>query len=295
MRISVETYSMRARFDDKTALEMIRAAGFDCFDYSMYRLDCSMYHWIESQTEDMFGPNYREQAQELRRFADQLGLVCNQAHAPFEMVYGDAFSLSDEKYARVVKSLEIASILGAKNVIVHAIQRYFPDSVDYYAYNRDFFGSLLPYCEKFDICVSVENLAKGNTETGASLSGLSDPAQHRAFVQSLGSDRFNICVDVGHSAITGSKPQDVIRAMGGELLKALHLQDNDGKTDLHRIPYSCSLEWDEILAALRDIRYSGDITLEITRHLAKLPDALMQSALVFAAQIARYFAAQLEA
>ena len=231
MRISVETNSMRARFDDKTALEMIRAAGFDCFDYSMYRLDCSMYHWIESQTEDMFGPNYREQAQELRRFADQLGLVCNQAHAPFEMVYGDAFSLSDEKYARVVKSLEIASILGAKNVIVHAIQRYFPDSVDYYAYNRDFFGSLLPYCEKFDICVSVENLAKGNTETGASLSGLSDPAQHRAFVQS----------------------------------------------------------------ALRDIRYSGDITLEITRHLAKLPNALMQSALVFAAQIARYFAAQLEA
>ena len=286
MRISVETYSMRARFDDKTALEMIRAAGFDCFDYSMY--------WIGSQKEDMLGPDYRERAHELRHFADQLGLVCNQAHAPFEMVYGDAFSLSDEKYARVVKSLEVAAILGAKNIIVHTIQSVFPDSVDYYAYNRDFFGSLLPYCEKFDICVSIENLGKGKTETGASLPALTDPAQHRAFVQSLGSDRFNICIDVGHSAITGSKPQDVIHAMDGKILKALHLQDNDGKADLHRLPYSCTLEWGEILAALRDIRYSGDLTLEITMHLSRLPDALMQSALVFAAQIARYFAVQLE-
>lgn len=76
MKLSTETYVLRERFDDRTAVKMIKDAGFDCFDYLMY--------WVRNHVRDMLGDNYIEKAKDLRKYADSLGICCNRPHAPFD-------------------------------------------------------------------------------------------------------------------------------------------------------------------------------------------------------------------
>lgn len=275
MKLSTETYVMQNRFDDKTAIKMIRDAGYDHFDYSMY--------WTTEQNY-MLGEDYRERAEDLRRYADGLGITCNQAHAPFVFRYKNAMELSDPVYQELIRSLEVASILGAETVIVHAVCEL-PEEVDFYEYNRKYYQSLIPYCEKFGIEVSVENLFTFHDGT---LSGiLSDPKDHIAFVKSLGADCFNICVDLGHSAITGRAPEDVIAAMDSRLLKSLHVHDNNLKSDQHIVPLFGSMDYQKIMSALKAIGYSGDLTFEIFGFLGKLDNELLAPALSFAEKIGR--------
>lgn len=279
MKISIETYIMRERHDDKTAIKMIKEAGFDCYDYSMY--------WVYDEEKDMLNDDYKERATELRAYADKLGIECNQAHAPFDLRYSEGLDLSVKNYQRVVRSIEVASILGAKNIIVHVLSKGLPDNMTLHEANRIYLESLLPYCEKFNICISVENLFGWENKATPVLS---DPIEHMNFVESLNSDKFSICVDVGHSAITGYPPENVINAMNSNILKSLHIQDNNCIVDQHQVPFVGELNWDKIIEALRNIGYNGDFTFELTSFLRKTPTELLDNSLKFAANIARYFA-----
>lgn len=276
MRLSIETFIMRVEFDDRTAFKMIKQAGFDCFDYSMYAT------WDE---KDMLGADYKERALSLRREADKLNLECNQAHAPFDMTYKNAFQTSDEKFLRLVRSMEVASIMGAKNIIVHAIKDNLPENIDFYEWNRKFYLSLVPFCEKFNVCVSVENLYNKDRETMIPIFG--NPREHLQFVKELDSKWLNICVDVGHAAITGYAPEETIALMDNSLLKALHMHDTDLMTDGHWLPYCGEQKWEKIIEALAKIQYEGDFTFEVAGFLQKLPPELLQDGLNFAEKIGR--------
>lgn len=280
MRLAIETYWLRERFGDEKAVEMIKTAGFDCYDYS--------FHYAKGE-KDMLGEDYRERAEALRKKSNALGISCNQAHAPFDMSVNDAFDLSSPVYLRLVRSLEAASILGAENIVVHAIKKNLPEDVDFYELNRRFYLSLLPYCEKFHICVSVENLFRREEKM---LPVLSDPREHHDFVKSLDSPYFNICIDVGHSFLTGYKPEQVIAALDEGMLKTLHIHDNDGVCDKHFLPYMESLDWSKIMKALAGISYRGDLTFELHGWLKCLPDVLLQDGLALAEKVGRHLIAQ---
>ena len=280
MKISMETYVLRDRFNDETAIKMIKKAGFDCYDYSMY--------WADG-AKDMLGDDYKKRAKELREIADNLDIECNQAHAPFDICCDDEFEETNERYLRLVRSIEVASILGAKTIIIHVIKKNIPKDMNFYDLNRKFLWSVEPYCKQFGICISVENLFNWN-EKGIPI--LSDPNEHMSFVESLNSKYFNICIDVGHSAITGYNPEDVIEAMNGNVLRALHIHDNDRFADSHMLPFTGSLDWEKIMAALKKINYSGELTMELTGYQRRLPSELLQSAINYAADVARYLASQ---
>lgn len=274
MRLSVETHWLREKFNDETALRMIRAAGFDAFDYSFY--------WMRPD-QDVLGEDYQLHARHLRQLADELGLQCNQAHAPLEFYYTNQMNETDPLYLRIVRSIEFASILGADNIIIHAVPGVsLPADVDFYAYNRAYYLSFLPYCRRYHISVSVENLYVQYDPV------LGDPMEMQAFVQSLESPYFNICMDLGHSGKTGFDVADSIRKMDPALLKALHVHDNDKKDDYHWLPYEGQLNWHEIAGALGEIGYQGDFTYEIFGFLKQQDPGNLQAALNFAEATGRF-------
>lgn len=275
MKLSVETHIMCDRFGPEKAIELIQQAGFDCYDYSFY--------WMHDE-RNVLGDDYLEKAQKLRQLSDKLGIKCNQAHAPFEITYSDSFDCSNTAFLRIVRSMEFASVLGAKHIIVHAIKDNLPDDLDFYELNRKFYLSLEPYCQKFNICVSVENLFNWNSKA---LPILSNPQEHMDFVNSLNSPWFNICIDVGHSAITGYKPEEVLAALNSDILKTLHIHDNDFVVDKHLLPYADSFNWPKIMQALADIHYTGDLTFELTGFLRRLPNSLLAPGLAFAEKVGR--------
>ena len=48
----------------------------------------------------------------------------------------------------------------------------------------------------------------------------------------------------------------------GEALRVLHVHDNNGISDLHRMPFYGIIDWEDFNEALKDIRYSGVFSLE---------------------------------
>ncbi len=274
MLLSVETYVLRERFGDREAIRLIKDAGFDAFDYSFY--------WT-SENNDMLGDDYLERAKQIRTLADGLGIVCNQAHAPFEFRYGDTMDESGDKYLRLVRSIEAASVLGAPNIIVHVLKpTLLPDGVDFWEFNRKYFKSLEPYCKKYGICISVETLFNGDDSPV-----LGRPYDMRLFLDGLESDCFNTCIDLGHLSKSGLVPEDVIKESSAKTLKALHVQDNNCKDDSHWLPYCGELNWDGITAALAQIGYGGDFTFEICGYLRRQDVRNIPAALKFAEQTGR--------
>lgn len=281
MKISVETYALRKRFGDEEGLRRIAAAGFDSFDYSFY--------WTDER-DDMLGDDYLCRAERLKEYTSLLGLTCGQAHAPFDIMANNRFDESDPLFIRLVRSIEMASVLGAENIVVHRVAA--PDSLDETEFNRGFYRSLIPYCEKYGIKVAVENLF--TFRDGKPVGVFGKPEILKDFIESLDSDCFTACVDVGHAILTGAPPQELIAGIGGGLLKSLHIHDNDGNNDSHRFPWCGVIDWDAVTDSLAAVGYDGEMTLEIFGSLCRYPAELTDDALVFAARIASRLADMVE-
>ena len=76
------------------------------------------------------------------------------------------------------------------------------------------------------------------------------------------------CLDIGHAEMrgSGSGAANMIRALGHRL-QALHIHDNDRWHDSHQIPFSMSIDFAPIAAALKEIGYKGWFTLEADHYL----------------------------
>ena len=275
MKLSVESGIFKT-LTHRERLKMIKDAGFDAVDFSLFSLS--------GENAELIGENYAECAEELRRYMEDIGIEACQAHAPFEMTAADPISPECPKYVRLTRAIEAAGILGAPYIVVHCIKA---SGEEFLRINREFYLSLLPYAERVGIKIAVENLFGPADENGVRPDYFGDPAEHLAFVRSLGSPYFTVCVDLGHSALVGRRPEDVIRAMDPELFMLMHMHDNDCKDDLHRIPYSALFDWSAICAALKEIGYRGGISLELIGHFRALPKELHADALKYAERVGR--------
>lgn len=277
MNLSVELYSVTKHFGDHKAVELIKQAGFDAIDYSYY---------YEKECEEILGENYKEYAREFRAYLDLSGISCNQAHAPFTFQYGMNLDVSEEKYLHIVRSMESAAILGAKNIVVHAVT--VPEDVDFEAYNIEYYKSFIPYCEAFNIHVAVENLFSRDPKRHRLVGKLGSPKELNRIIKKIDSPWIVACVDVGHAALTGYEPEDFISRVDPGILKCLHIQDNDYLDDRHMLPYLANLNWSAVMTALKKCGYEGELTFEIVKYLQKFPPELIPDALKFAAVIGKH-------
>ena len=287
MRLSMETLNLGLSYGIREALRLMKEAGFDAADLTLDK--------INPDDDLLHRPDMREFAVSLREYADGLGIAFAQAHAPFKVVYGDAFDTSCPAYDDIVRALELCGILGIPQVVVHAIKTPREDiTVDYKEYNRRYYLSLLPYCEKFGVKIAVENLFTRDVRNKTYYGLFPDPRIMTEFVTSLGSPYFAVCCDLGHTAVTGLAPENYIRGMSSDLLCSLHVQDTDFRGDRHMPPYMGSHNWDEICRALAEINYSGDFSLELPRYTERFPDELLPAAMEIACRTGRFLISRIE-
>ena len=64
----------------------------------------------------------------------------------------------------------------------------------------------------------------------------------------------------GHTARVGQK--NSLETLGSRLV-CTHIHDNFGDDDQHLIPTFGEIEWDKTMPILKDIGYSGPLTLEV--------------------------------
>jgi sugar phosphate isomerase/epimerase len=77
----------------------------------------------------------------------------------------------------------------------------------------------------------------------------------------ISSVKLGFCFDSGHQNL--SPETDCLELFGNRLM-AMHLNDNDGKEDMHLLPFDGSIDWNKIARQLKDIQYKGAIALEVS-------------------------------
>lgn len=271
MRISTEIESFSKTMGELPAIRMLAEAGFEAYDLSLFQLtrepDCALNR-----------KDYREQAAEIRQAADEAGIVCNQAHAPFPSSVGDP-SMDQAIYEKIVRAMEIASIAGAEIIVVHPLQhlKYAepgnPEKLE--EMNIAFYRSLIPYCKQFGIRVAVENMWQYDENRQCIVdSTCSRPEEFCRYLDRIDSQWIVGCLDIGHVPLVGEDVSHMIRCLGRDRLKALHVHDNNLRDDNHALPYTMRIDFAGVTAALREIGYTGDVTFEANSASVRLPDSL---------------------
>lgn len=285
MKLSIETHVARQHLGVYEGIKAIKDAGFDAFDFS--------YYWLsEEESNEIIGDSYTRYAEKLKSYIDEIEIACNQAHAPFDFKYGMKMDETEPTYTAIVRSIESAAVLGAENIVVHAISGMPEDEFE--EYNLEFYGSLAPYAEKAGIHIAVENLFAWSPENGPYPRILGTPAELSSFIKKLDSEVFTACIDVGHAAITETEPEDFISGMSRGIVKALHIQDSNYITDCHTIPYLGRINWDKVAEALRGKEYDGDLTFEVFGFLGSFPQELFPDALKLTERTGRALIAKIK-
>ncbi len=275
MKISVDFGEILNRYGVTQAVKLVKEAGFEAVDFPMQEKKGKLFLECEK---------YLENAKWVRQVLNEHGLTCNQAHAGWDFHYGDKMDESGKSFRLLKRAFEFASVLGAETLVVHAVSDVPP--VDFTAYNLAFYKSLEPFAKQYGVKIGIENIFNFDERYHAFYGVLSTPLAMNAFLQKLKSDVFVVCADTGHAQVTGVAPEKFIAGISAGRLQAVHLHDNDGKDDLHLLPYTGALDFDKIAAALRKAGYKGDITLEIPYFLEKFTNEELPAALKLSAQVA---------
>ncbi|MBQ7542682.1 MAG: TIM barrel protein [Clostridia bacterium] len=247
-RIVTTTDVFEDGYDAAKAAERLASLGYE-------GLDMGFDYWTFDGSP-FLGDGYLDWAKTVRERADAAGIIYTHAHAP-----GEADS------ALLGRSIEAASVLGARYLVVHPIWheangKTIHSRLRFLQVNADAIKKWLPKAEECGVVLLSENILWGAS---------SDPRVIAQLVRKVGSDWFGWCFDVGHAHCCGYK-SDVLKACA-VVPMSLHIQDNDGSGDGHLIPGDGTIDWNLFLCTLREIGYLGDCVLEAHHQSLEAPDA----------------------
>lgn len=290
MLLSTQTDNLFRRFGPDRAIPVFAEAGFDAIDYSMFAMTddgCP----LNAADPEKFG-------EELRRKAEAAGICFNQAHAPFP-----CWRAGDEGYnakmpARVVQSIRIAGVLGARAIVVHPIA-YTEQGEAQKKINFDFYRTLEPTAREYGIKIAIENMWGYDGRRGYIMPNVcSFGADLAEYYDGLANPKaYTVCLDLGHCGLVGDEPDAAIRVLGKDRLGALHVHDNNYREDSHTVPYDYGMKmnWDAITRALGEIGYEGDFTFEADNFLVRFDAETMPAGLKYMADIGRRLIKKIEA
>ena len=259
MKISTEIGSIAKIVGLEKAVELCAKAGFDAWDFSMF--DMCQIDWgtrLPRQVKnELNGPNYLVFARKLKQIGLDNGIVCNQSHAPFPM---------DVPAVRAFRkrAIECTAEAGGEICVIH------PDHHKTAEENAEMFCTeLLPFAKSCGVKIATENMWSWDREKDEStFAACATGEDFKKHLDVVNDDFFVACLDLGHAEMRGSGNGAVhmIKTLGSRL-QALHIHDNDRWHDSHQIPFSMNIDFAPIVSALKEIGYSGYLTLEASRFL----------------------------
>ena len=251
MKIITTSSVFPAQMDAFDTLPRLANLGFD-------GIDVAFDYCVTNTVDGFMSEHYLDWAKKFREKADVLGVILSPSHAPF-----DASARGDI----VKRTMECASILGAKYTVVHPIwrksdDRFYEDFDEFVEVNVKAIQPILEVAEKYGVTVLSENLLWGASIHPKAISDL---------VDAVTSPCFGWCYDTGHAKAFGLSSTDLIGLNSVPL--SLHIHDNFGiKWDEHLIPGDGNIDWKEFLDVLKTIGYQGEFVLEAHHQTIDAPD-----------------------
>lgn len=287
MQLVTTTEKLSEAFGDEECVRILAEAGFDAIDWGFFEMSAGKGIWC---TDD-----WKNHALRLKELGRECGIGFSQAHAPFPSSQGEE-AADKIIMERILRSMEAAALMGIKNIVVHPKQHlvYAKEKKQLWQENLEFYRSLIPFCQTFGIRVCAENMWQYDSKRRYIVDSVcSQPEEFCALLDALDSPWIVGCLDLGHCALVGVEPEDFIRAMGKDRLKALHVHDVDYLHDCHTMPFMKNLNWENITSALAQIGYEGDFTFEADSFYSGFPAPLMKDACRLMERTGRYLIGQI--
>jgi len=282
MKIGINNGSFEYLGQEENQYARIAALGYNAVDHSLCDTGAPCY-----QSDDAM----KEYALRIRQIAENTGLEISQVHGPWP---------TDDKSAEnragtlvhMRRAVYGCHVMGAPYLIIHPQMPYGwgkeEDPEFAFRLTVDLMKALMPDCEKYGVTLCLENMPM-------TAHRISTMDQIVKAVREVNSPFCGICLDTGHTNVFKRDPGEDVR-IAGDLLKALHIHDNDGRGDFHLLPWLGCADWNSFTNALGASGFDGVMSLE-TAGIRKpsMPENLLHLAETLTAETARTLAAMADA
>ncbi len=285
--LSIGAYQWK--YGNRRALEIAKEIGCDAVDFTLEDQEPDKEGSIYSKGEDYVRKYYGA----LGAYAKELGLMVSQTHGRC------ASYRKDEEWNKVTLEktrldLIATKALGAPALVVHNIGtgRMGPETPaeEMRAWSRRMWMDMLPFAKEYGVKIATETFGDSPAHGCCDFFGRNEEfkANYWEIKNSEYGKWFTACADTGHSnkamRFGEPTPAEVIRQMEGEFT-ILHLNDNDTLTDQHKMPLSGTIDWKDVLLALKETGYSGVYNMELS--LTRYGEELMIDHGQFAVKVMR--------
>lgn len=251
IKIGITSGAYVGRYGWDRGLEKMREHGYEAVDESFSNTDVPLFQMSEGE----FEATLKERRQKYAAY----GIEIYQAHGPWRYPIRD-FSTAEraERFEKMAKSIRGCAILGCPHMVIHNIMPYGPRDLSpavVWEMNAEFMGRLAELGREYGVVVCMENMPFLHQS-------LATCADLKAFVEGMNTPWLRMCLDTGHASVWKHSPADCVRLLGKEMMRTLHVHDNDGKHDRHWLPHAGVIDWPAFTAALQEIGYDGVLSLE---------------------------------
>jgi sugar phosphate isomerase/epimerase len=239
--ISITSDYFQSTGDPEPYLRRIAEAGF------------THVHWCHHWFSD-FLYSLHEVAQ-IAHWMDEFGLAVLNIHASAgqEKIWGDLREYIRLSGIELVQNrIEMAATLNSDTVILHV--PYPPEGQG--TPDSEFAGQcyrsmdvLTAFARARSVRIALENMSWDNYL-------LID-----AMLSRYSPDVLGFCFDCGHANM-GPNGLGELEQRKGRLI-AVHLHDNDGKNDQHKIPFTGTIDWEHLMRIMAVSPYDAGINLEV--------------------------------
>jgi len=237
--LSITSDYVESTGDPQPYLERIAAAGF------------THVHWCHHWNTDFLYSDH--EIDQIERWLNATGLKLLNLHASHgREKYWNSF-LEYQRLAGVElvqNRITMAARLGAEVVIIHV-----PSSAGEEVRQamlgpvRQSLEAVLPFAKRHGVRVAIENMESDDFWMLTTL------------LNEYDADVLGLCYDSGHGNIDG-RGLDNLEKVKDRLI-ALHLHDNDGTDDQHKIPFTGTVDWERLARLIAASPYSSCLNLEV--------------------------------
>ncbi len=272
-RVSVSTVRLNTHYGILGSIDVARQIGADAVDFDLSCFNYKNRDSIYSKCQDEFVSFFES----VKSHANTRGIEICQTHGR-----RDPFKENDEEYNNTIfpknaeLDLKATKILGAPVCVFHpggtlSNRNTTPENMRKNAFNA--FKMILPFAKENGVKIALET-AGAHHSLGDVIDFFGTFDEYRALYDRIAAvpgyaDCLSCCIDVGHINLTVKHnqpiPADFIRKMGKNI-SCLHLHDNNGYIDQHRIPCTGTIDWEDVFNALNEIGYDGFYNAEVNFH-----------------------------
>ncbi|MBQ8815591.1 MAG: sugar phosphate isomerase/epimerase [Lachnospiraceae bacterium] len=247
------------------AVDFLAEVGFEAIDVNFCK---TTFQSPEGREDCLDGDNWQENMYRLKARIKEKGLVAALSHLPFHFDY--ASDVPVYEHPMMYRSIDACAILNIPYAVFHPLSSKGTEKKTLVEETIQAYTPVAEYALKKGVMLAVENMKHTTAEE---LIGISE--------------RLNcgVCWDTGHANYGGVKQGESLRALG-KRLKALHINDNYGKGDNHTPPFLGTIDWMEVMGALREIEYGGVFNYEIKN--SRVPESARKEYAEYLVKVGKY-------